>query len=62
TFSRFNNSRRDDVKTGELGLRASFETGPVLHELVAAASLYDHKEKNAWAMGSVQESNLYDPV
>lgn len=62
TFSRFDNSRRDDVKTGELGLRASFETGPVLHELVAAASLYDHKEKNAWAMGSVQDSNLYDPV
>ncbi|MGG4604593.1 TonB-dependent receptor [Paenalcaligenes sp. Me131] len=62
TMSRFDNSRRDDVKTGELGVRASFETGPVLHELVAAASVYDHKEKNAWAMGSALNSNLYNPV
>lgn len=62
TMSRFDNSRRDDVKTGELGVRASFETGPVLHELVAAASIYDHKEKNAWAMGSALNSNLYNPV
>lgn len=62
TMSRFDNSRRDDVKTGELGVRASFETGPVLHEFVAAASIYDHKEKNAWAMGSALNSNLYNPV
>lgn len=62
TMSRFDNSRRDDVKTGELGLRATVETGPVLHELVAAASVYDHKEKNAWAMGAALESNLYRPI
>ena len=62
TLSRFDNNRRDDVKTGELGVRANFETGPVLHELVAAASLFDHKEKNAWAMGSTLNSNLYNPV
>ncbi|MCT9813257.1 TonB-dependent siderophore receptor [Acidovorax sp. Be4] len=61
---RFDNSREDDVKTGEIGLRARFATGAVQHQVVASASWFAHEERNAWAMftGGNFPINIYDPV
>ncbi|MGE4334821.1 MAG: TonB-dependent siderophore receptor [Pigmentiphaga sp.] len=64
TTYRFDNRRRDDVVTGEVGVRAKVRTGPVGHEFVLAASHFDHKENNAVAMDFLNTlpTNLYDPV
>jgi len=58
--SRFDNERKDEVRTGEIGVRAKFETGPVKHTLTASAATYDNKRRNAYAMsGSGLTDNLY---
>lgn len=63
SVSRFANVRRDDIATGELGLRHTLTTGSVKHQLVAAAALYSSKERNAYVFyGPNAASNLYDPV
>ena len=63
SVSRFANVRRDDIATGELGLRHSLTTGSVKHQLVAAAALYTSKERNAYVFyGPNAVSNLYDPL
>lgn len=61
---RFDNTREDDVETGEIGLRARFATGNVKHQLVASASWLRHEERNAWAMfsGGSFPIDIYDPV
>ena len=46
---RFDNVRKDDVGTGEVGARASFATGPVKHTLTVSAATYDNKRRNAYA-------------
>lgn len=62
SLSRFANVRRDDIATGELGLRHTLTTGSVKHQLVAAAALYTSKERNAYVFyGPNAASNLYDP-
>ncbi|URI10036.1 TonB-dependent receptor [Aquincola tertiaricarbonis] len=62
SLSRFANVRRDDIATGELGLRHTLTTGSVKHQLVAAAALYTSKERNAYFFyGPNAASNLYDP-
>lgn len=62
SISRFANVRRDDIATGELGLRHTLTTGSVKHQLVAAAALYTSKERNAYVFyGPNAASNLYDP-
>lgn len=62
-FYRFDNTRKDSVNTGELGLRAKVRTGPVGHELVVSASFFDLKKKNAYIMdfGNTFPTNIYDP-
>ncbi len=45
SFTRFDNRRQDDVKTGEVGFRGTFDTGAVSHRLVASVSHFEHKEK-----------------
>jgi iron complex outermembrane receptor protein len=47
--SRFDNYREETVTTGEVGMRFNLQTGPVSHEWVVSGSMYDTKDKNAWA-------------
>ena len=63
-FYRFDNTRKDSVNTGELGLRAKVRTGPVGHEFVASASFFDLKKKNAYVMDYLNTfpTNIYNPV
>lgn len=59
--TRFDNERKDSVRTGEVGIRTRLATGSVGHELVASASTYSATERNAWAMGFGVVNNLYSP-
>ena len=65
TTSRFDNSREDNVKTAELGLRGKLRTGAVGHELVGAFSYFDLQKKNAYGLGlgagSTLATNIYHP-
>lgn len=64
TTYRFDNTRKDSVNTGELGLRGKLQTGSVGHEWVAVASAFNAEKKNAYAMdyANTQATNLYGPV
>ncbi|MBW8466360.1 MAG: TonB-dependent receptor [Acidovorax sp.] len=64
TTYRFDNTRKDSVNTGELGLRGKLQTGSVGHEWVVVASHFSADKKNAYAMdfGNTQATNLYRPV
>lgn len=61
---RYDNERRDEVDTGELGVRGKLRTGSVGHEWVLAAAQFRSLEKNAYAMDffNTQATNLYNPV
>ncbi len=62
--ARFDNTRKDEVSTGEIGLRGRLASGPVNHTLVGALSRYYLDKKTAYAMskGYAPASNLYDPA
>lgn len=64
TTYRFDNTRKDSVNTGELGLRGKLQTGSVGHEWVLVASHFSSDKKNAYAMdfANTQATNLYNPV
>jgi iron complex outermembrane receptor protein len=64
TTYRFDNTRKDSLNTGELGLRGKLQTGSVGHEWVAVASHYDFEKKNAYAMDwrNTHATNLYNPI
>ncbi|RZL56618.1 MAG: TonB-dependent receptor [Variovorax sp.] len=65
TQSRFDNTRQDDTRTAELGLRGKFRTGAVGHEWVAAYSFFNLETKNAYALGITAlplTTNLYNPT
>ena len=64
TTYRFDNNRKDNVNTGELGLRGKLQTGSVGHEWVIAASTFSLDKKNAYVMdfGNTQATNLYNPL
>ena len=61
---RFDNARRDTVRTGEIGIRATLRTGEIGHALSATASTYDQKSRNAYGLSNFSgfPSNLYAPV
>ncbi|GGE74438.1 TonB-dependent receptor [Massilia psychrophila] len=62
---RFDNARFDKVRTGEVGVRASFATGQVKHTVSATLSDFAQKSRNAYAMSdffSGFATNLYRPV
>ena len=61
---RFDNSRRDDVWSGDVGVRARLTTGAIDHRIVASASMVRSREKNAYAFSNFAgfASNLYTPV
>jgi iron complex outermembrane receptor protein len=61
-FFRFDNARKDEVDTGELGLRGLFNTGNVGHEWVMSASFFELDSKNAYGTGSTLLTNLYNPI
>jgi iron complex outermembrane receptor protein len=61
---RFDNVREDLVRTGEVGVRGSFATGPVKHTLSGTASGFSQHSKNAYAISNFagQPTNIYRPV
>lgn len=61
---RFDNTRKDQVDTGELGLRFKLTTGPIEHEFVAAAARFEGERKNAYVFDffNRQATNLYNPT
>lgn len=61
---RFDNTRRDRVLTGEVGVRTKFDTGWVRHTATASASIYRSTERNAYAFSDFSgfAGNLYAPV
>lgn len=62
SFYRFDNTRKDAVDTGEFGLRAKIRTGSVRHEIVASASFFQLKKKNAYDYTQSFDTNIYSPV
>ena len=63
-MTRADNERKDNVRTGEIGVRGDWRTGPVKHTISATASAFELKSDNAYAFGAFSgvPSNLYDPV
>lgn len=61
---RFDNARQDDVWSGDLGVRAELDTGPVNHRIVGSASRVRSREKNAYAFSNFAgfASDLYNPI
>jgi iron complex outermembrane receptor protein len=64
TTYRFDNTGEEEVKTGELGIRAKLSTGAVKHALVASYAYFGYERENAyrWAPADTQATNLYRPV
>lgn len=64
TEYRFDNARRNIIHTGEVGVKGSFATGAVDHEVVLATNRYQEKRKNAYAFDYNQQiqTNLYRPT
>ena len=63
TTYRASNTREDDIYTGSTGIRGSFETGAVAHELTLSGSVYRSESRNAYAwsqFGSIS-GNIYNP-
>jgi iron complex outermembrane receptor protein len=61
---RFDNTRHDNVRTGEVGVRTKLRTGSVGHTISASASAYWLESKNAYAFSTFGgiATNLYTPV
>ena len=63
TMDRFDNIRKDQVRTGEVGVRGALRTGFVKHMLSASASGFHAESRNAYGMADFAGfgSNLYRP-
>lgn len=61
TVSRFDNTRKDHVDTGEIGLRGKLQTGPVGHDWVVSAALFrlDKRAAYSWDYFNTLATNLY---
>lgn len=61
---RFDNARRDSVRTGEIGVRGKLRTGAIGHSLSATASGYWQESRNAYAFSNFAgfATNIYAPV
>jgi iron complex outermembrane recepter protein len=64
TTARFDNTRKDQVDTGEVGLRGKLRTGPVGHEWVASFTYFALEKRNAYAFDffNTLSTNLYSPL
>ncbi len=63
-FYRFDNTRKDKVDTGEVGVRGKLQTGSVGHEWVVAGDFFELKKDNAYVMDffNTFDTNLYHPT
>ncbi len=65
TLYRFDNERKDTVRTGEIGARTRLRTGTVGHTFSATASGFYVDSRNAYAMsdfiGGTLATNIYAP-
>jgi iron complex outermembrane receptor protein len=61
TIRRFENTREDRIRTGELGLRAAVRTGPVSHKLALTTTGFDLDSRNAYATSANLNTSLYSP-
>jgi iron complex outermembrane recepter protein len=61
---RFDNAREDSVRTGEVGLKGSFETSNISHDVALNANIYHADTKNAFVFdgGNTFATNLYSPI
>lgn len=61
---RFDNARKQQIRTGELGIRGKVNTGAVKHALVASWSGHWNEAKNAYAISDFSgfPTNIYNPV
>jgi len=61
---RFDNARKQQIRTGELGIRGKVNTGAVKHTLVASWSGHWNEAKNAYAISDFSgfPTNIYNPV
>lgn len=63
SLTRFDNARVDMVNTGEVGLRAKFETGSIKHNVVFSGSAFQLNNRGAWGYTSIPTlSNIYNPI
>lgn len=60
--SRFDVIHEDSVTTGELGLRAAFNTGGLQHQLTLSANGYENDSRNAYLIYNSFDNNLYRPT
>ena len=64
TAERFDNVRKESVRTAEAGVRGHWRTGSVGHELMLSAATYQSRARNAYAFSAFGgiNNNLYQPV
>lgn len=65
TMYRFDNARKDSVRTGEAGVRGKLQIGSISHTLALTGSSYWEESKNAYAMSNFLPgfaTNIYRPV
>lgn len=65
TSYRFDNARKDTVRTGEIGIRGKLRTGSVDHTLSASLSGFSSKSRNAYALSNFLPgfgTNIYSPA
>ncbi|WP_018411362.1 TonB-dependent receptor [Methyloversatilis thermotolerans] len=65
TAYRFDNSRKDEVITGEAGIRTRFITGELTHQVALSASAHRLDSRNAYAMSNSSTpfaGSIYNPV
>jgi iron complex outermembrane receptor protein len=64
TAYRFDNTRHDNVRTGEVGVRTKLRTGDIGHTISASASSYWLESRNAYAFSTFGgiATNIYNPV
>ena len=63
TMTRFDNIRKDQVRTGEVGVRGGLRTGFIKHMLSASASGFHSESRNAYGFSDFAgfASNVYTP-
>lgn len=61
---RFDNTREDDISTGEIGIRGKAMTGMVKHDWVLSGNIYDAEKKAPYKFDwqNTLSTNLYHPT
>ncbi len=62
TLSRLTVPREDTNYSGQLGLRAKFNTGPLEHAINTGLSALTQDNHNAWTFGFAGTTDIYNPV